>query len=147
MSPIRAADPDALLWASLQAVMASGLEAKRLYLARVVAKAIRSDEPVDEAQLIVRVLDELDGPEVRALARLEAAHDRDLLRGLDGSESAVAEELRLHVNPPIEASLIRSGVVETGVVLGKGSGVSGVNEFGRVLLRGLRESGRFESEG
>lgn len=75
---IRAAierDPEreALFWTATQAVMASGLESKRIYLARVVANALTSDELADSDQLVVTALSELDGIHVRALTRLRAA--------------------------------------------------------------------------
>ncbi|WP_138985140.1 hypothetical protein [Gordonia otitidis] len=138
---------DALLWAAIQAVMASGLEAKRVYLGQVVANALVSDEAIDEAQLIVAALSDVDGPHVRALARLAATDTNE------GFESVVGEQ-----SVPVLATLLRVGaLLPLGSIIDGGDGVgtinlpepgqmgvSGVTEFGRMLLASLREAGLIE---
>ena len=135
------------MWSALDAVMRSGIEEKRIILAKVVANAMTSDEPIDEAQLIVAALQELDAPHIRALARLRAADDAnqaapDAARD-DILDAALEQELM-----PVLAGLVRAGVVYQGSVeRGNGLysipnprtyGITGVNDFGRRLLADLQ---------
>ena len=136
---------DALLWTAIQAVMASGLEQKRIVLARVLSNAMTSDEPIDEAQLIVAALQELDGPHIRALARLKIADDADQAARNVTDEHMAAALAREPM--PVLAGLVRAGVVYQGSVERESGlysipdprtyGIVGVNEFGRNLLADL----------
>ena len=134
-----------MLWASTQTSMASSHDGKRLYLARVVANAMTSTEPVDIAQLIVTALKELDGPHIRALTVIRKADDANQLDPGNNDEILQAE-LKRHPYP-ILAALSRSGVVRIGSEQ-RGNGlfsipradtlsITGVSPFGRELLDDL----------
>jgi hypothetical protein len=71
----RDSERDALMWTALDAAVRSGLEQKRIVLAKVVANAMTSDEHVEEAHLIVGALQVLDAPHIRALVHLRDADD------------------------------------------------------------------------
>jgi len=134
-----------VLWASTQAVMSTGMEGKRILLARVVANAMTSTEPIDEAQILVAVLSELDAPHIRALVRIRDADDRNQddpgLR-----DEILQDELRTHPYP-ILAALARTGAVRQGSEMrsqGLASfanaetlSISGISDFGRKLLEDL----------
>ena len=134
-----------MLWSSTQASMASSHNGKRIYLARVVANAMTSTEPVDHAQLIVTALKELDGPHIRALTVIRTADDANQLDPGNNDEILQAE---LEKHPyPILAALSRSGVVRIGSEQ-RGNGlfsipradtlsITGVSPFGQELLNDL----------
>lgn len=141
-------DPEreALFWTATQAVMASGLESKRIYLARVVANALTSDELADSDQLIVIALSELDGIHIRALTRLRAAEDE---QGKNpGTDDEIFQEALRNEASSVLATLARTGVVYQGSLQHGDSGtfsipdprtysITSVNEFGRYLLNEL----------
>jgi hypothetical protein len=148
---IRAAierDPEreALFWTATQAVMASGLESKRIYLARVVANALTSDELADSDQLVVTALSELDGIHVRALTRLRAAEDEQ--KSNHGANDDIFQKALRDEASSVLATLARTGVVYQGTVQDGDTGlysipdprtysITSVNEFGRYLLNEL----------
>lgn len=134
-----------LLWASTQAVMSTGLEGKRILLARVAANAMTSTEPIDEAQIMVAILSELDAPHIRALVRIRDADDRNQKDpGL--RDEILQGELRTH-SYPILAVLARTGVVRQGsemrsqglssIAYAETLSISGISDFGRKLLEDL----------
>ncbi len=134
-----------MLWSSTQVSMASSHEGKRRYLARVVANAMTSTEPIDKEQLIVAALGELDGPHIRALALIRKADDANQLDPGSGDEILQAE-LKRHPFP-ILAALARSGVVRQGseerssglwsIAYADTLSITGVSPFGRELLDNL----------
>lgn len=139
---------DALLWTALRAVMASGLEQKRIVLGRVVANAMTSDESTDEAQLIVSALHALDAPHIRALARLKAADDANQAAP-DVNDEILETALEAREPTPVLAGLVNAGVVYQGSIARQNGlysipnprtdGITGVNEFGRNLLTELSQ--------
>lgn len=98
-------ETESMFGAALRAALESGVQAKRRVLARVVAQAMIDDARVDEAHLFVAALRELDGPHLRALARLDDADKQQ-------HPERRAEALK-HVweaEPvPVRAALIRTG--------------------------------------
>lgn len=140
-------DPEfeSLVWNALQAAMATSLDNKRIYLARVVRNALNSDEPIDAEQEVVRVLGELDGPQIRALTRLRAADDENLASNATNDEIFQAA-LRKEASSVL-AALARAGVVYQGSVeTSEGLysipdphtySITAVNPFGRYLLTEL----------
>jgi len=135
-----------LLWSSVQAAMAAGIEGKRVYLARVVAQAMSGDSAImDEARLVVSALGELDGPHIAALTRIRIADDASRAAGLANDILVNALESE---KEPILAALVRTGVVLVGLTESGEAGmysmtgarnysIGGVNEFGRRLLAEL----------
>lgn len=134
-----------MLWSSTQVSMATSWEGKRIYLARVVANAMTSTEPIDEAQLIVNALKELDGPQIRALTLIRNAageHQHDP----DHYDDIMRELLRAQ-RYPILAALARTGVVRQGsderrtglfsVTYADTLGICGISDFGWKLLADL----------
>lgn len=141
------ADPEleALFLSAMSTAMASGLENKRIYLARVVANAFASDEPIDTAWLKAEVLRDLDGPHIRALARLRMADDEN--QAEPGMDDAIFQEALRKEPTPVLAVLARSGVLRQGSEM-RSSGlaslpraetlsITGVNDFGREVLTEL----------
>jgi uncharacterized protein (DUF2342 family) len=143
-------DPEreALFLSSLETAMATGLDNKRVYLARVVAHAFKSDEPIDEALLIAGALRELDGPHIRALARLKVAEDMN--QDDPGHNDQILQAALRKEPSPVLATLARAGVVRQGSEQrGKGLysipraetySITGVNDFGRKILAELASS-------
>lgn len=129
-----AEDPelDALLAAALDAVMRTGWQRKQAVLARVVANAISSDEPIDHEQLVVMALSELEAPHVRALARLA-----EVAKGLDPENAKHNEtiaEAGKREPESVLAGLLRSGAIYSEAVIGGGIAVARVSGFGYELL-------------
>lgn len=135
-----------MLWSSTATAMASSHEGKRVYLARVVANAMTSDEPIDMQQLIVSVLDDLDAPHIRALALIRTADDLNQRHPAStGDEILHAQLERLPF--PVLAVLVRTGTLRQGSEQRSNGlvsrpraetlSISGVSDFGRQLLAEL----------
>lgn len=135
-----------MLWSSTATAMASSHEGKRRYLALVVANAMMSDEPIDMEQLIVSVLEELDGPHIRALALIRKADDANQRNpGVTGDDILHAE--LEHLPFPVLAALVRTGTLRQGSEQRSNGlvsrpraetlSISGVSDFGRELLENL----------
>jgi hypothetical protein len=128
-------ETEAMFGWALRAAAETGVAAKRRMLSRVVAQAMNDDARVDEAQLFVAALRELDGPHLRALARLNAADQR-----ADGGERAEALTQVWEAEPvPVRAALIRTGcstatVESIALNLMFVPAPTPVTEFGRQLL-------------
>ncbi|MBM4634506.1 hypothetical protein GS482_21325 [Rhodococcus hoagii] len=137
---------DALLAEMVLAAVRSGLEEKRRVLARVVANAAASSEPIDTAQLVVAALSDLDGPHIRALARIRAAEKAALPGDVEpdseerGSrlEDAAFEAGRKE-EPPVLSALIRTGVAYPATLVGGGVAICGTTPFGQELLSYLED--------
>ena len=142
-------DPEreALFINSLQVAMLTADERKRIYLARVVSQAFKDDALVSDAILITEALRQLDGPHIRALAKIVVADDKNQ-KNPGHSDEILQAELETH-KPPLLAALVRAGVVYVGseqrvresglfsVPRAKTYSISGVNQFGRDLLDDL----------
>ncbi|UXA14070.1 hypothetical protein KXD97_09970 [Mycobacterium sp. SMC-8] len=136
---------EALLWLVLQAVMATGVESKRLLMQKVIENAMTSDEPIDPEQTRAAALAELDAPHIRALVRLIEAERLDIL----DSNSAVDKFLAaLKQEPiPILATLVRNGALYPGATRqgrerdDKQYVSPGVTPFGYELIDDLRDFG------
>ncbi len=140
-------DPEleALFLSALNTATASGLDAKRLYLAQVVANAFTSDEPIDIARLKADALRELDGPHIRALARLKRADDEN--QSAPGLDDAILQSALREEPAPVLAVLARTGVLRQGsemranglasIPRAETLSITGVNAFGRELLAEL----------
>jgi hypothetical protein len=137
-----------LLWDSVQAAMSAADQNKRLYLARVVANAVSDDAKIDDAQFTVNALRELEGPHIRALVKLIAAEYEN--RKDPGNNDEILQEALSAQPSPVKATLIRLGVVLVGSQPDSTSGlysipraenysISGVNDFGRRIIRELQE--------
>lgn len=138
---------DQLLWRATNVAMTSDMDAKRRYLAQVVAHAMNGDEfAVGDALLIVTALAELDAPHIAALLRVRAADDANRIDP-GNSDEILNEALEKEVEP-ILAALVRSGVVLVGsqpvsmgllsVPRARSFSISGVNNFGRKILADLQ---------
>lgn len=134
-----------MLWSSTQATMSSADLRKRIYLARVVAEAMATSEPIDEALLIVAALRDLDRIHVQALVRIRAA---DAANQKDpGSGDDILHDALKAIHYPVLAVLARSGVVRQGseergnglfsITYADTLGISGISEFGLRLLADL----------
>jgi hypothetical protein len=134
-----------LLWSSVQASMSTGIEGKRIYLARVVANAMTDATKIDGAQLIVKALTELEGPHVRALVELVAADDAN--QAEPGNSDEILQAALEAIPAPVLATLVRVGVVYVGseqrgnglysVPRARTYSITGVNDFGRELVDDL----------
>ena len=133
-----------ILWTSTQASMATSHQGKRVYLARVTANAMTSDEAIDEAQLIVTALNELVGPHIRALTVIRNVQDANS----DNEElDDIVHEIVRKQPYPVLATLARTGVVRQGseerspglysIMFADSLGITGVSDFGRNLLADL----------
>lgn len=141
---------DAVLASALQAAVSSGSGAKRSLLAKVARSALTSSEPVDEEQLVVAALMELEAPHIRALTRIANAEDNMIQVSNDWQEAL--QPVLLKEPAPVLAALTRTGVVLQGSVEDathegmflipepETYSIIGVSDFGRRLLRDLRES-------
>jgi hypothetical protein len=135
-----------LLWSSVQASMSTGIEGKRIYLARVVTNAMTDTAKIDDAQLIVKALTELEGPHISALVKLVAADDAN--QDDPGDSDEILQAALEAVPAPVLATLVRVGVVYVGsdqrrnglysVPRARTYSITGVNDFGRELLDNLR---------
>ncbi|MBE1551914.1 hypothetical protein GGC64_006001 [Mycobacterium sp. OAS707] len=134
-----------ILWSSTQTSMSSADLRKRVYLAQVVAVAMTSSEPIDEALLIVSALRELDRPHIRALVRIREA---DMANQKDpGLNDDVLQGALRAIPYPVLAALARTGVVRQGseqrgnglfsITYADTLGITGISEFGRTLLADL----------
>ncbi|UCZ63254.1 hypothetical protein [Mycolicibacterium phocaicum] len=134
-----------MLWSSTQTSMSSADLRKRIYLAHVVAEAMTSSEPIDEALLIVSALRELDRIHIRALVRIreaDAANQKD-----PGLNDDILQDALRAIHYPVLATLARTGVVRQGseqrgnglfsVTYADTLGISGISEFGLQLLEDL----------
>jgi hypothetical protein len=134
-----------ILWSSTQTSMSSADLRKRIYLAQVVAEAMTSTEPIDEALLIVSALRELDRPHIQALVRIReaaAANQKD-----PGLNDDILQDALRAIPYPVLAVLARTGVVRQGseqrgnglftVTYAATLGISGISEFGLRLLADL----------
>jgi hypothetical protein len=134
-----------MLWSSTQTSMSSADLRKRVYLAQVVAEAMTSTEPIDEALLIVSALRELDRPQIQALVRIreaDAANQKD-----PGLNDNILQDALTAIPYPVLAALARTGVVRQGseqrgnglftVTYAATLGISGISEFGLRLLADL----------
>lgn len=135
-----------LLWSSVQAAMSTGIEGKRVYLARVVANAMTDTTTIDDAQLIVTALTELEGPHISALVKLVAADDAN--QADPGNSDEILQAALEAIPAPVLATLVRVGVVYVGseqrgnglysVPRARTYSITGVNDFGREVLANLR---------
>ena len=127
---------DALFAEALEAAMRTGHEAKRRTLARVVINAVTDDARVDESQLLAMALGQLEGPHIRALARLRAAELGAPGEPLDASfdkGNAVSDQ-----QPKAVISvLIATGTVVPTTFVGGGIGACAVTDLGRLLIADL----------
>ncbi len=134
-----------MLWISTQTSMSSADLRKRIYLAQVVAEAMTSAEPIDEALLIVSALRELERPQIQALVRIreaDATNQKD-----PGIHDDILQDALRAIPYPILATLARTGVVRQGseqrgnglftVTYADTLGISGISEFGLRLLADL----------
>lgn len=142
---------DALMWTALQSIVTTGLTSKRRLLEDVVVNAVNSDEPIDRELLQAYAIAELEAPHIRALARLVAAEDQDSSTHPTNAGPSNLEQAAAHEPLPVLAALVRTGTLYTGSIEGasglytvpdpKIGSVAGVSEFGRELLRELRDRG------
>ncbi|MGX4707701.1 hypothetical protein LZP97_26840 (plasmid) [Rhodococcus sp. DMF-1] len=140
---------DALLADMMFAAVRTGLDNKRRVLAKVVANAATSDEPIDTAQLVVAALTELDGPHIRALARIRAAEvaaeGTEVPAGERGF-SDPSENAAFHAGhkepTPVLSTLVRTGVVDPATVVSGGVAIRGTTPFGRELLGYLEDESK-----
>ncbi|MGN7780477.1 hypothetical protein ACTJJE_13265 [Mycolicibacterium sp. 22603] len=134
-----------MLWSSTQTSMSSADLRKRIYLAQVVAEAMTSNEPIDEALLIVSALRELDRIHIQALVRIreaDAANQKD-----PGLNDDILQDALRAIHYPVLAALARTGVVRQGseqrgsglfsVTYADTLGISGISQFGLRLLEDL----------
>ncbi|SER89689.1 hypothetical protein SAMN04488583_0088 [Mycobacterium sp. 88mf] len=134
-----------MLWSSTQTSMSSADLRKRVYLAQVVAEAMTSSEPIDDALLVVSALRELDRIHIQALVRIreaDAANQKD-----PGLNDDILQDALREIHYPILAVLARTGVVRQGseqrgnglfsVTYADTLGISGISEFGLRLLAEL----------
>lgn len=136
-----------LLWDSIQAAMSAADQKKRIYLGRVVANALTDDAKIDEAQFVVTALRELEGPHIRALVKLIAADDEN--RKDPGNDDEILQNALSDEPPAVKAVLVRTGVVLVGsqpvssglysVPRAENYSITGVNDFGRRIIRELQE--------
>ena len=114
-------------------------------MARAAAAAFSNDEKVDPAILVVLALAQLEPVLIRALARLVEVSDRDREAG-DERKTAI-EQAQEDISIPIRATLIQTGVaIPATSILGGGVRVYDVSDFGRELLRQLKEVADEDSE-
>jgi len=134
-----------MLWSSIQTSMSSADMRKRIYLAQVVAEAMTSTEPIDEALLIVSALRELDRPQIQALVQIrkaDAANQKD-----PGLRDNILNDALKAIPYPVLAALARTGVVRQGseqrsnglfsITRADTLGISGISDFGLKLLAEL----------
>ncbi|KAA0093636.1 hypothetical protein CIW49_26670 [Mycolicibacterium sp. P1-18] len=136
-----------MLWTGAMASMATGVEGKRIVMARVVANAMTSDEPIDDAQLMLWALAQLEAPHFRTLTLLRDVHDANL--GEKNLSDAILAFLRTQ-HYSVLATLARTGVVRQGsekystglytATFADTLGISGISDFGRELLADLESA-------
>jgi hypothetical protein len=134
-----------MLWSSTQTSMSSADQRKRVYLAQVVAEAMTSSEPIDEALLIVSALRELDRPHIEALVRIREADAAN--QKSPGLNDDILQDALKAIHYPVLAALARTGVVRQGseqrgnglftITYADTLGISGISEFGLRLLADL----------
>jgi hypothetical protein len=115
----------------------------------VVANAFTSDEPIDIAWLKADVLRDLEGPHIRALARLKRADDDT--QATPGHDDAILQAALRAEPTPVLAVLARVGVLRQGSEMRSNGlasipraetlSITGVNDFGRELLAELESIG------
>lgn len=125
-----------LLVAALEAAMRTLIQEKRRALARVVANAANDGAVVDQSHHLVRALRDLEGPELKTLARLSKGQ-RDAERdGVDVTQRLA--ELSGRTPAPVLAALVRHGAVQIGETA-DGLQARRVTAFGIDLLAFVRE--------
>lgn len=134
-----------MLWTGVQAAMATGIEGKRVLMARVVANAMTSEEPIDDEQLMLWALAELEAPHFRALMQIKHG-DAENQKAPQYDDEPLQKVLRGQ-RYPVLATLARTGVVRQGseergsgmwsITFAETLGITGISDFGLKLLADL----------
>lgn len=143
-------DPEieALFLEGLDIATRTGVDAKRRLLASVIAQAVTDDAKIEEAQLITMALRDLDAPHVRAMVRIRAVEESTLAnttpppprigsRTVDDYVHEAVLEAGKREPTPVIAALIRTGVAHQATLIGGGTGIIQLSEFGLRLLDDL----------
>lgn len=138
---------EAVFCDAVEGAARTGMESKRRIFASVVASAVLDDAKVDEALLFVRVLRELDVPDIRYLEAIRRAYDADVSSGppdrprdIEKARHDAVEMAAREMPAAVRAALIATGTMEPfRGVFGGTSLVGGPSEFGRQLLDYLAE--------
>lgn len=139
---------DAAVLAAITAAAASGLDAKRRLLGRVVANAVLDDAKVDEASLIVDVLAQIDAPHVRCLEAVRRAKDEaraadelgPVARGAEQEISQRVLDAAASYPAPVLQRLISVGLLDGHVSWDGVSIIAGTTTFGDQIVDELRKS-------
>jgi hypothetical protein len=113
------------------AASSTSMQAKRLAMGRVVARAASDDAEVELMQLVMSALADLDAPHFAILAKIAEG----------GQENLDWARLVTDAAPdPVVAALVRHGTVATVGTFDGGLVVSGLTSFGRLLLDYVSDS-------
>lgn len=141
---------DALLVAAAQAAAVTADQGKRRLLGRLINQAVLDDAETDNAELMVGILRQIDGPHVRALeairrAELAAEEAGEVEPVAEGAERPIVpriEEAGRRQPHPVRRLLDSLGLVDSAATYGGGPLITGTSQFGRELLDDLRAAGR-----
>lgn len=134
---LAADDETAMLFTlAVDGAMRTSLESKRRLLARVAATALSDDTMVDDSALIIDALRDLDGPHIRALARL--ADSDPSLQTEPGARSDFTSVVEKE-HHAVLAGLTRHGLLLQTVTYDGKPVVTRVSDFGRRLLEMLSD--------
>lgn len=118
---------------AVEAAMRTALESKRELMAKVAANAVLDQARIDESRLVIDALRDLDGPHIRALARLA---DADAARSPATSEGGTGDFSKAvgAEHDAVLAGLLRHGLVLQNTTYDGPQVISGVSKFGHSLL-------------
>lgn len=144
---LQAPELEVLLARAVNAAAASSLASKRRLLARVVQAAILDDAAIDQATLIVDVLEQVDAVHIRCL---EAIARAELNSKEAGDWEFTAERAEKPANQrvqeaaddypsPIIKRLATLGLADASVDWGGHTRVTGMTVFGELVLNDLRQ--------
>jgi hypothetical protein len=140
---------ESAFWRSMRIAADSTHEGKRRLLGQALGAAFQDEAHVDEAELLAGLLDNIDTPHIKSLARLrqaelEAQEAGELPVRAEYAERPVVDPLREageREHPLVLGVLATQGLID--VTSGFGDGEArfrGVTELGAKLLTDLREN-------
>lgn len=136
---------EALFVRAVSAATRTGIRAKQRLLSRAVATSVLDDAKLDESQLVVDALEELDVPQVLALARLADEWSQEQQRVGPEEPSWGLSSIWKTIAAPIRAGLVRTGTAENPpTMMTRRHGPNrqgGITDFGLQIVALLRSEG------
>lgn len=138
---------DALVSRAFIACGRSAHTGKRALLAKIVQRTVLDDAKLDESSLLVRIMDQIEGPDIRCLEEMRRAEQRARDSGelgaiARGAEKPMTREVDKAAEKYPEAvlrSLERLGLISATINWDGSAYVSGMSSLGDSILDELHE--------